>query len=160
MICWNYGRPDETGFVSDRIKYGMLGVIIHEVGHNFFPMIVNSDERQWTWMDEGLNTFLEYLTLKLHLIQTFLQHRGPAKNIVPYMKGNQQYLEPIMSNSENIYNFGANAYGKPATGLNILRETIMGQNCLIMLSKPMQTVGNLNILHQKISLEQWKMHLR
>ena len=62
MICWNYGRPDETGFVSDRIKYGMLGVIIHEVGHNFFPMIVNSDERQWTWMDEGLNTFLEYLT--------------------------------------------------------------------------------------------------
>jgi hypothetical protein len=62
MICWNYGRPDEKGFVSDRIKYGMTSVIIHEVGHNFFPMIVNSDERQWTWMDEGLNTFLQYLT--------------------------------------------------------------------------------------------------
>ncbi len=125
MICWNYGRPDETGFVSDRIKYGMLGVIIHEVGHNFFPMIVNSDERQWTWMDEGLNTFLEYLT-ETSFDPNFPATRGPAKNIVPYMKGNQQYLEPIMSNSENIYNFGANAYGKPATGLNILRETIMG----------------------------------
>ena len=125
MICWNYGRPDEKGFVSDRIKYGMLGVIIHEVGHNFFPMIVNSDERQWSWMDEGLNTFLEYLT-EISFDPNFPATRGPAKNIVPYMKGNQKYLEPIMSNSENIYNFGANAYGKPATGLNILRETIMG----------------------------------
>ncbi len=125
MICWNYGRPDETGFISDRTKYGMLGVIIHEVGHNFFPMIVNSDERQWTWMDEGLNTFLEYLA-ETTFDPNFPATRGPAKNIVPYMKGNQQYLEPIMSNSENIYNFGANAYGKPATGLNILRETIMG----------------------------------
>ena len=126
MICWNYGRPDEKGFVSDRTKYGMLGVIIHEVGHNFFPMIVNSDERQWSWMDEGLNTFLEYLT-EISFDTNFPATRGPAKNIVPYMKGNQQYLEPIMSNSEGIYNFGANAYGKPATGLNILRETIMGR---------------------------------
>ena len=126
MICWNYGRPDDKGFISDRTKYGMLGVIIHEVGHNFFPMIVNSDERQWTWMDEGLNTFLEYLT-EISFDPNFPAMRGPAKNIVPYMKGNQQYLEPIMSNSESIYNFGANAYGKPATGLNILRETIMGR---------------------------------
>jgi hypothetical protein len=126
MICWNYGRPDEKGFVSDRTKYGMLGVIIHEVGHNFFPMIVNSDERQWSWMDEGLNTFLEYLT-EISFDPNFPATRGPAKNIVPYMKGNQKYLEPIMSNSENIYQFGANAYGKPATGLNILRETIMGR---------------------------------
>jgi hypothetical protein len=126
MICWNYGRPDDKGFVSDRTKYGMLGVIIHEVGHNFFPMIVNSDERQWSWMDEGLNTFLEYLT-EVSFDPNFPATRGPAKNIVPYMKGNQQYLEPIMSNSEGIYNFGANAYGKPATGLNILRETIMGR---------------------------------
>ncbi|MFT7443005.1 MAG: hypothetical protein ACI9Q3_001383, partial [Maribacter sp.] len=125
MICWNFGRPDADGTYTDRVKYGMLGVIIHEVGHNFFPMIVNSDERQWTWMDEGLNTFLEYLT-ELEFDKDFPTDRGPAAKIVPYMKGNQQYLEPIMSNSENIYNFGANAYGKPATGLNILRETIMG----------------------------------
>ena len=125
MICWNYGRPDKDGKYTDRIKYGMLGVIIHEVGHNFFPMIVNSDERQWSWMDEGLNTFLEYLT-EITFDPNFPATRGPAKNIVPYMKGNQQFLEPIMSNSENIYQFGANAYGKPATGLNILRETIMG----------------------------------
>lgn len=125
MICWNFGRPDETGKVSDRVKYGMLGVIIHEVGHNFFPMIVNSDERQWTWMDEGLNTFLEYLT-EIEWEATFPVDRGPARLIVPYMKGNQQYLEPIMSQGDVVYNFGANAYGKPATGLNILRETIMG----------------------------------
>lgn len=125
MICWNFGRPDENGKISDRVKYGMLGVIIHEVGHNFFPMIVNSDERQWTWMDEGLNTFLEYLT-EIEFDPNFPTDRGPAKKIVPYMKGNQQYLEPIMSHGDVVYNFGANAYGKPATGLNILRETIMG----------------------------------
>ena len=126
MICFNYGRTEKDGTYTEATKNGMLGVIIHEVGHNFFPMIVNSDERQWTWMDEGLNTFLEYLT-EISFDSNFPAMRGPAKNIVPYMKGNQQYLEPIMSNSESIYNFGANAYGKPATGLNILRETIMGR---------------------------------
>jgi hypothetical protein len=125
MICWNYGRPDEKGYVSDRIKYGMIGVIIHEVGHNYFPMIVNSDERQWTWMDEGLNTFLEYLT-ELEFMADFPVSRGPAQKIVPYMSGDQKFLEPIMSNSEGIHQFGANSYSKPATGLNILRETIMG----------------------------------
>ena len=125
MICWNFGRPDADGKYTDRIKYGMLGVIIHEVGHNYFPMIVNSDERQWTWMDEGLNTFLEYLT-ELEFDKNFPTDRGPAAKIVPYMKGNQNYIAPIMSNSENIFQFGSNAYGKPATGLNILRETIMG----------------------------------
>ncbi len=126
MICWNFGRPDKDGKYSDRVKYGMLGVIIHEVGHNFFPMIVNSDERQWTWMDEGLNTFLEYLT-ELEFDSNFPTDRGPAAKIVPYMKGNQKFIAPIMSNSENIFQFGSNAYGKPATGLNILRETIMGR---------------------------------
>jgi hypothetical protein len=126
MICWNFGRPDKEGKYTDRTKYGMLGVIIHEVGHNFFPMIVNSDERQWTWMDEGLNTFLEYLT-ELEFDANFPTDRGPAAKIVPYMKGNQSFISPIMSNSENIFQFGSNAYGKPATGLNILRETIMGR---------------------------------
>lgn len=126
MICWNFGRPDENGKYSDRVKYGMIGVIVHEVGHNFFPMIVNSDERQWTWMDEGLNSFLEYLA-ELEWEATFPVNRGPAKNIVPYMSGDQKGLEPIMSNSESIKQFGNNAYGKPATALNILRETIMGR---------------------------------
>ena len=125
MICWNYGRPDKEGKYTDRIKYGMLGVIIHEIGHNFFPMIVNSDERQWTWMDEGLNTFLEFQAEKT-FDPNFPLDRGPADKIVPYMKGNQDFIAPIMSNSENIFQFGNNAYGKPATGLNILRETIMG----------------------------------
>lgn len=126
MICWNYGRPDENGFISERIKYGMQSVIIHEVGHNFFPMIVNSDERQWTWMDEGLNTFMQYMAEK-ELSPNYPSQRGPAKNIVPYMSGAQDFLEPIMSNSEGLHQFGANAYAKPATGLNILRETIMGK---------------------------------
>lgn len=126
MICWNYGRPDEKGFVSERIRNGMQSVIIHEVGHNFFPMIVNSDERQWSWMDEGLNTFLEYLA-EQEMDPNFPSQRGPAHKIVPYMSGPQNFLEPIMSNSEGIHQFGANAYAKPATGLNILRETIMGR---------------------------------
>lgn len=126
MICWNYGRPDEKGYVPDRIRYGMMSVIIHEVGHNFFPMIVNSDERQWTWMDEGLNTFLQYLT-EQEFMANYPSQRGPAAKIVPYMSGDQKFLEPIMSSSEVIHQFGANAYAKPATGLNILRETIMGR---------------------------------
>ncbi len=126
MICWNYGRPDEKGFVSDRIKWGNMSVIIHEVGHNFFPMIVNSDERQWTWMDEGLNTFLQYLTEQEYDIN-YPSSRGPAAKIVPYMSGDQKFLEPIMTNSEAIHQFGSNAYGKPATGLNMLREVVMGK---------------------------------
>lgn len=126
MICWNYGRPDENGVTSKEVKNGMIGVIIHEVGHTFFPMIVNSDERQWTWMDEGLNSFLEYLA-EQELDSNFPSRRGPAKNIVPYMSGDQKFLEPIMSNSETIHQFGNNAYGKPATGLNILREVVMGR---------------------------------
>lgn len=126
MICWNYGRPDADGKYTDQVKYGMLGVICHEVGHNYFPMIVNSDERQWTWMDEGLNSFLEFLA-EQSFDPNFPTRRGPAKNIIPYMSGDQKGLEPIMSNSESIRQFGNNAYGKPATALNILRETVMGR---------------------------------
>src|SRR5690606_4818594 len=94
--------------------------------HNFFPMIVNSDERQWSWMDEGLNTFVEYLTEE-KWDNKFPSRRGPAHTIVDYMKLAKDQLEPIMVNSENIIHFGPNAYAKPATGLNILRETIMGR---------------------------------
>lgn len=127
MICFNYGRTEKDGTYSEATKNGMLGVVIHEVGHNFFPMIVNSDERQWTWMDEGLNTFVQYLTEELW-DNKFPSKRGPAWAIVDYMKLPKSQLEPIMTNSENIVQFGPNAYAKPATGLNILRETIMGRN--------------------------------
>lgn len=126
MICWNWGRPEADGKYSDRVKHGMMSVIVHEVGHNYFPMIVNSDERQWTWMDEGLNSFMEYMAL-IEWDKNFPADRGPAKNIVPYMSGDQRGLEPIMSNSESIRQFGNNAYGKPAAALNILRETVMGR---------------------------------
>lgn len=126
MICFNFGRTEKDGTYSEGTKNGMLGVVIHEVGHNFFPMIINSDERQWSWMDEGLNTFVEYLTEELW-DNKFPVTRGPAHTIIDYMKLPKDQLEPIMSNSENIIGFGPNAYSKPATGLNILRETIMGR---------------------------------
>ena len=126
MICFNFGRTEKDGTYSEGTKNGMLGVVIHEVGHNFFPMIINSDERQWSWMDEGLNTFVEYLTEELW-DNKFPSRRGPAAFITDYMKLPKEQLEPIMTNSENIVQFGPNAYSKPATGLNILRETIMGR---------------------------------
>jgi len=126
MICFNGGRPDEDGTYSKRTKYGMISVIIHEVGHNYFPMIVNSDERQWTWMDEGLNTFIQFLT-EQEFEKGYPSRRGPAYKIVDYMKGDKKEISPIMINSESIHQFGNNAYGKPATALNILRETIMGR---------------------------------
>jgi hypothetical protein len=136
MICWNYGRPDENGNYSDRVKYGMMSVIIHEVGHNFFPMIVNSDERQWGWMDEGLDTFMQYIAEQeygerypedIAPNSKYPSRRGEPAKIVDYMKGDQDFIAPIMSNPENVYQLGNNAYGKPATALNILRETVMGK---------------------------------
>ena len=127
MICFNYGRCEKDGTYSEATKNGMLGVVIHEVGHNFFPMIINSDERQWTWMDEGLNSFCEYLTEELW-DNKFPVSKGAAYKIVDYMKLPKDQLEPIMTNSENIIQFGPNAYTKPSTGLNILRETIVGRD--------------------------------
>ncbi len=126
MICFNGGRPEEDGTYTERTKHGMISVIIHEVGHNYFPMIVNSDERQWSWMDEGLNSFLQYLA-EQQWDRNYPSRRGPAPNIVDYMKGDKTQISPIMTNSESIFQFGNNAYGKPATALNILRETILGR---------------------------------
>lgn len=126
MICFNGGRPEKDGTYSERTKYGLISVVIHEVGHNYFPMIVNSDERQWTWMDEGLNSFLQYLA-EQQWERTYPSRRGPAANLTDYMRGDQGKLEPIMTNSESLRQFGNNAYGKPATALNILRETVMGR---------------------------------
>jgi hypothetical protein len=126
QICFNPGRPDADGTYSDKIKYRMIKVTIHEVGHNFFPMIVNSDERQWTWMDEGLNSYVEMLA-ELDYDKDFPITRGYPKNIVKYMSGDQSTIAPIMSKGDHVYSFGSNAYGKPATALWILRETIMGK---------------------------------
>ncbi|MBT6439358.1 MAG: M1 family metallopeptidase [Flavobacteriales bacterium] len=126
MICFNYGRPEPDGTYSERTKNGMIGVIIHEVGHNFFPMIINSDERQWTWMDEGLNSFVQSMA-ESEWDSEFPTRRGPPAKIVDYMKGDKGNISPIMTNSESIFQFGNNAYGKPATALVILRETILGR---------------------------------
>jgi aminopeptidase N len=124
MICFNGPRPEEDGTYIPRRKYGLISVVIHEVGHNYFPMIVNSDERQWTWMDEGLNSFLQYLA-EVEWEKDYPSRRGEPRNIVEYMTSQTQ--DPIMTNSESVQQLGANAYAKPATALNILRETILGR---------------------------------
>ncbi|MEM1320309.1 MAG: M1 family metallopeptidase [Bacteroidota bacterium] len=126
MICFNFGRAAEDGTYTERAKRGAISVIIHEVGHNYFPMIINSDERQWTWMDEGLTTFLQFIT-EQEFDNNYPSRRGPASGAKSYMKQDKDRLEPIMTNSENIVQFGSNAYMKPATALNILRETVMGR---------------------------------
>jgi hypothetical protein len=124
MICFNGPRPEADGTYSAGTKYGLISVVIHEVGHNFFPMIVNSDERQWTWMDEGLNTFLQYLA-EQEWERDYPSRRGEPKNITEYMAMEAQV--PIMTQSDSLLQFGNNAYAKPATALNILRETVMGR---------------------------------
>ena len=125
MICFNYGRPDKKGDYSSMTKWSMISVIIHEVGHNFFPMIINSDERQWSWMDEGLNTFLETKTSMEWYPEMPIQLGTPA-TIKDFMSGEKDFMRPIMTNSENILFFGNNAYSKPSAALFLLRETIMG----------------------------------
>lgn len=127
MISFNGYRPEPDGTYSEQIKYGLISVVIHEVGHNFFPMIINSDERQWTWMDEGLNSFCQYLA-EQEWQRDYPSRRGEPYKIVPYMAMDQSTLEPIMTNSEQVTQLGNNAYGKPATALNILRETVMGRD--------------------------------
>jgi hypothetical protein len=129
MISFNGGRPTrdkKTGELtySRSTKYGLISVIIHEVGHNYFPMIVNSDERQWTWMDEGLNSFMQFLA-ETAWEDNYPARRGEARNITDYMKSRNQV--PVMTNSESVTQRGNNAYAKPATALNVLRETVLGR---------------------------------
>ncbi len=128
MICWNFGRPDKDGNYSDRTRNGMIKVIVHEVGHNFFPMIINSDERQWMWMDEGFNTFVELLTeMDYEKELGFPLHsRGLPRSVVAYMKGDQSNISPIMSNADIVKQRSMNSYSKPTAGLYMLREVIMG----------------------------------
>ena len=129
MISFNGARPEADGTYSVGTKNFLISVVIHEVGHNFFPMIVNSDERQWSWMDEGLNSFLEGLAC-LEWDANFPAHGIDPQYIVPYMQLDSTQQVPIMSSSDNIpgNTFGPNAYTKPATALNILRETVMGRD--------------------------------
>ena len=127
MICFNGERPKKDGTYSKATLTGLVQVVIHEIGHNFFPMIVNSDERQWSWMDEGINTFLEKETTRLRYPELFGTH-GTPKGIIPYMRGEKSQMRPIMTSSDNVRpsEFGSNAYTKPSAALTILRETVMG----------------------------------
>ena len=120
-------QTQDTITYSRQIKYGLIGVIIHEIGHIYFPMVVNSDERQWTWMDEGINTFLEYVA-ELEWEERFPAFRGKTNvlDYIPeYMTSTDQV--PIMTQSDSILQFGPNAYSKPAAALTVLRETVMGR---------------------------------
>ncbi len=126
MICFNPGRAQEDGTYSEDEKIAAILVIIHEVGHNYFPMIINSDERQWAWFDEGVNSFMQFIT-EQQWDNNFDSGGGIPSNITEYMSRPKDQLEPIMTNSENIIDYGNNAYDKPATALNILRETVMGR---------------------------------
>ncbi|QSE99321.1 M1 family metallopeptidase [Fulvivirga lutea] len=125
MICFNYGRTQPDGSYSDWVKFKTINVIIHEIGHNYFPMIVNSDERQWAWMDEGINTFLQNRT-RLENYDYFPNMGGTAIEIVDYMKRDPNLLRPIMTNPEQMVSRGYNAYYLPSAALNVLRETVMG----------------------------------
>lgn len=127
MICFNGGRPNKDGTYSQQTLTGMIHVIVHEVGHNFFPMIVNSDERQHTWMDEGLNSFLDKETLQERYPELNYT-RGTPKSIVPFMKGDRSLMRPVMATADNQWkNHGPNGYTKPAAALTLLRETVMGK---------------------------------
>ncbi|NNC51376.1 MAG: M1 family metallopeptidase [Flaviramulus sp.] len=126
MISFNGGRPDKNGKISDAAKQGMVGTIIHEVGHNWFPMIISSDERKWMWMDEGLNTFIHQRTVA----ERYPDYKSVTpKTIVPFMSGDKNILRPIMTTSDNeLFNqFGANFYLKPTVGLQMLRNSIIGK---------------------------------
>ncbi|TRX54453.1 M1 family metallopeptidase [Thalassomonas sp. M1454] len=105
-------------------KQFLIGVVIHEVGHNYFPMIVNSDERQWTWMDEGLNSFLDGVAGREW--DPTIPWGVEPRDITSYMKSNVQV--PVMTQSDSVLRLGPNAYTKPAAALNILREVIMGRD--------------------------------
>ena len=125
MICFNFGRPNKDGSYSQATRQKMIGVIVHEVGHNFFPMIVNSDERQTTWMDEGINSFVQLLT-EQERYPDIKWTRGVPSEMVPYLKGDKTSKRPLMTNAEQVIILGDEQYGKAATGLTMLRETIMG----------------------------------
>lgn len=127
MITFQDPRPEDDGTYSERTKHGLISVIIHEVGHSWFPMIVNSDERSWRWMDEGLNSFVQFLA------EQEWEASYPSRTIQQDSKKSMQaYLQrtdirPIMSNADNLISGGHNAYGKPTLALTILRESILGR---------------------------------
>ena len=123
MICFNRPRPESDGTYPARTKYGLIGVVIHEVGHNYFPMVVNSDERQWTWMDEGINSFLQLLAQEEW--ENNWPQRRDAREITAYMRRTDRV--PVMTNSESIHDLGNNSYAQPTVALNILRDVVMGR---------------------------------
>lgn len=123
MICFNGPRPEPDGTYPKRTKYALIGVIIHEVGHNYFPMIVNSDEREWTWMDEGLNSFVQMLAQE-EWEQDYPQRRG-ERELVDYMRRTDRV--PVMSSSDTIAELGNNSYAQPTVALNVLREHVLGR---------------------------------
>ena len=128
MITFNGPRTtlnkDGTRTYSLAEKMFLVGVVIHEIGHIYFPMTVNSDERQWTWMDEGLNSFLDSVA-GYEWDPNMPWTRSLPRDLVPYMVSNNQ--QPIMTQSDSITDLGSNAYGKPSAAYHLLRDTIIGR---------------------------------
>ncbi len=158
MICFNFGRPKKDGTYDDQLLTRMLGVVIHEVGHNFFPMIINNDERQTTWMDEGINSFVEYLT-ETERYPRLDWKRAKPSSLVQYMKGDKNIMRPLMTNSEQVIQSGAEQYQKAATALNILRETVMGHELFDKSFKEYASGGHSNTLSPPIFSAPWRMPL-
>ncbi|HBP22681.1 MAG TPA: aminopeptidase, partial [Planctomycetes bacterium] len=125
MISFQRARPEPDGTYSERRKYGLISVIIHEVGHNWFPMIVNNDERRWRWMDEGFNSFVQQVT------EGYWEKEYPSRNsarrerILDYMKSSRD--QPIMTNTSLLREGGNNAYSKVTLALTVLREAVLGR---------------------------------
>jgi hypothetical protein len=134
MITFNGPRPYPDGTyweqalwddpASENAKLVLLSIIIHEIGHTWFPMVVNSDERQWTWLDEGLNSFVQFLAEE-EWQKDYNPEWGYPERVAEIMQSEDQ--TPIMTHSDSVKQFFANQYAKPATALNILRETVLGR---------------------------------
>lgn len=124
MITFNGARPQDDGTYGEYTKFGLISVIIHEVGHTWFPMIINSDERQWTWMDEGTNSFTQFLA-EQEWEDEYPSRRGFPRKLTNYFRDTNRV--PVMTDGDSLLQTGSNAYGKVAVALNILRETILGR---------------------------------
>lgn len=118
------GVVGERG-TSEMARWDMIGGIIHEVGHNWFPMIVNSNERDYAWMDEGLVAFIEYHAEKAWDPE-FVIIYGEPKGLDRYQGTPRQ--QPLMTKADGLTHRIDNAYDFSAAVLNILRSEVLGED--------------------------------
>lgn len=125
MLAFSRYPPDgPNGTYSRERKRDFLWVLTHEVGHNWFPLIVNSDERAWTWMDEGLTSYLETLAT--------LEWSGDytTRPNLPAMLGAEREAtgrQPPMTPANAVVDLFPTQYHRPAAALQVLRELVLGR---------------------------------